>query len=143
MTDVSWIVLAGVALVSTLCFLGAFALWRKERRIRRVQLPARLLTKMLLPPGFLLTVEYPGPDGAPRQASLMSAIRRGLGATPEFQGWVWVNANDPSDVVVRPGARQFWPLMLTIVGSVVLLFGLMAVAILSLDAAMSSLPTAP
>ena len=89
---------------------------RRARRTRRVQLPARLLNRVIMPPGFLLTVEFPGPDGAPRQASVLSAVRRGLGATPVFSGWVWVNVDDPSDVIVRPNARMFWPTFLAILG---------------------------
>lgn len=107
-------------LVSLASITGAVALARREKRTRRIQLPARLLSKVFMPPGYLLTVEFPGPDGAPRRTTVVSAIRRGLGATPEFQGWVWVAADDPSDVVVRPHARMFWPVFLGVLGAIML-----------------------
>ena len=130
-------VVAGlVALVS---ITTAVLLARRERRVRRVRLPARLVQRIPLPPGYLLTVEFPGPDGRPRQATLMSAIRRGLGATPEFSGWVWVDADRPSDVVVRPGARYFWPTFLGVLGS----FALVAAMLLgSIAVFFSAVPAA-
>ena len=130
-------VAAGVLALASIT--TAVLLARRERRVRRVQLPARLLQRVPLPPGYLLTVEFPGPDGRPRQATLMSAIRRGLGATPEFSGWVWVNADRPSDVVVRPRARYFWPTFLGVLGSIALvaamLLGTIAVFFGALPAA--------
>lgn len=117
-----------VALVS---ITAAVLLARRARRTRRVQLPARLLNRVLMPPGFLLTVEFPGPDGAPRQATVLSAVRRGIGATPVFSGWVWVNVDDPTDVIVRPHARMFWPTFLAILGG----FALVATMMLATMAA--------
>lgn len=125
-----WIVLGLTLLIGPSMLAGAAALSRAERRITRIQLPARLITKVWVVPGYLLTVEFPGPDGAPRQAKVFSAIRQGIGATPPFNGFVWVDRDDPSDVIVRPRARTFWPVFLTVAGSIVLVFGLIGVLVI-------------
>ena len=118
---------------------GAVALTRRENRIRRLRLPARLVSRTAVPPGHVLTVEFPGPDGAPRRTTVLSAHRRGLGATPTFSGWVWVDPDDPSDVVVRPRARLFWPLLLTVAGVVVLTAGGVVALVVAADSAVRGL----
>lgn len=115
----------------------AVALARRARRTKRIQLPARLLSRVFMPPGYLLTVEFPGPDGAPRRATVLSALRRGIGATPVFSGWVWVNVDDPSDVIVRPYARMFWPTFLGIFGGLALVATMLLGTIAMMAAAMS------
>lgn len=124
-------------LVAVLSITAAVALARRARRTRRIQLPATLLSRVFMPPGYLLTVEFPGADGAPRRTTVLSAIRRGLVATPEFSDWVWVNLDDPSDVIVRPHARMFWPTFLGVLGA----FALVATMMLTTIAFMfSALP---
>lgn len=136
-----WVVI-GLALGIGLPMLaGAFALLRKESRVRRIQLPARLIDRTYVVPGYMLTVEFPGPDNEPRRTVVFSATRRGLGATPHFQGWVWVNMDDPSDVIVRPRARGFWPLFLTIFGCVVLVAGFIVTMVILGLGALDDLPT--
>ncbi len=120
---------------------GAIALFRKESRVRRIQLPARLVSRAYAVAGDALTIEFPGPDNEPRRTVVFSATRRGLGATPTFQGWVWVNVDDPSDVVVRPRARGFWPLFLTIFGCVVLVAGFIVTMVILGMGALDDLPT--
>nr|WP_297428032.1 hypothetical protein [uncultured Actinotalea sp.] len=115
--QVAWVVMVVVAVG---CFVVAPRLTRRERAKERVQLPARELARQFIPPGWVIEVEYPGPDGAPLRAAVFSARRWGLGATPPFSGWVWVARRDPSDVVLRPHARSFWPGALWVTGSVLL-----------------------
>ncbi|MBX9243311.1 hypothetical protein ICW40_00615 [Actinotalea ferrariae] len=136
-----WVVLGLTLLIGPAMIAGAVALSRKESRVRRIQLPARLVEKTHVISGYMLTVEFPGPDNEPRRTVLFSAIRRGIGATPEFQGWVWVNRDDPSDVIVRPRARSFWPVFLTIAGSVVLVAGFITTAVILGLGALDDLPT--
>lgn len=135
-----WVVLGLTVLFGSAMLAGAITLTRKERRISRIQLPARLVSKVWVVPGFMLNLEFPGPDGAPRRTSVFSAMRRGLGATPHFGGWVWVNRADPSDVIVRPRARAFWPVFLSVAGGIVLVFGLVATVVIWGIGAMDALP---
>ncbi|WP_188037480.1 hypothetical protein [Actinotalea sp. JY-7885] len=130
MPTAGWIVLVATLLVGGAMIAGAVALSRNESRKRRIQLPARLVTQQRLPAGNWMTVEFPGPDGAPRTTTVFSAFRRGLGATPMFSGSVWVDADDPSDVIVRPRARSFWPVFLTIFGSVLIAVGIIVAVVL-------------
>lgn len=131
-----WIALTVGLLLGGSMIAGAVALWRVEGRKRRIRLPARLVEQTFMPPGAWLTVEFPGPDGEPRRSVVFSAVRRGLGATPMFQGWVWVDRDDPSDVIVRPRARSFWPVFLTVAGSVLLTAGVIVALVLWADAAL-------
>lgn len=129
-----------VAVVVTVVLAGALitaavVLWRREGRRGRIRLPARLVSRQWVGPGDMLVVEFPGPDGAPRRTTVFSAWRRGLGATPTFQGWVWVNPADPSDVVVRPNARLFWPVLLSGFAGFVVVGGIIATLVLSMAAA--------
>jgi hypothetical protein len=99
------------------------------------------MSQIPTPPGHLLTVEFPRPDGVPRQTTVMSALLPGLGvSTPELQDRVWVNADDPSGVIVRPRARLFLPVMLTISGSAIIVGGLIATATLVIVRSIDSLP---
>lgn len=116
--QVAWVVMV-VAAVG--CFVVAPRLSRRERAKERVQLPARELARQFIPPGWVVEVEYPGPDGAPLRTAVFSARRWGIGATPPFSGWVWVARRDPSDVVLRPRARSFWPGALWVTGGALLL----------------------
>lgn len=135
-----WVVLGLTLLLGPAMLAGAMALSRRESRVSRIQLPARLVSKAYAISGYLLTLEFPGPDGAPRQTVVFSATRRGLGATPHFGGWVWVNRADPSDVIVRPRARSFWPVFLIVAGSAVLVAGLVATVVIWGIGAMDDLP---
>lgn len=116
-----WAGVACVVLTTVAIWLGV-----RARRQRRIRLPARLVSKVIMPPGYLLTVEFPAPDGTPRRATVLSALRRGIGATPEFQGWVWVNLDNHDDVIVRPHARMFWPTFFGVAAG----FALLATAML-------------
>jgi hypothetical protein len=75
------------------------------RRVPRVVVPARLVSRWLVPGGMMLTIEYPGPDGQPLRADTYAVMRQGVGATPMFTGWAYVNPEDPSDVMTRPTGR--------------------------------------
>ncbi|GIG21411.1 hypothetical protein Cch01nite_21350 [Cellulomonas chitinilytica] len=88
------------------------------RNVPRVAVPARLLSRWPVPGGLMLSVEYPGPDGRPLRADTYAVIRQGLGATPTFAGWVYVNRDDPSDVMTRPTGRTGAGWWLVIVGIV-------------------------
>lgn len=132
----------GVALaIGGSMIAGAVALSRKESKVRRIQLPARLVDRVYAVSGYMLTLEFPGPDNEPRRTVVFSAFRRGIGATPVFQGWVWVNRDDPSDVIVRPRARSFWPVFLSIFGAAVLAAGVITAFVMWGVHAMDDLPT--
>ncbi|RYV51707.1 hypothetical protein [Pengzhenrongella frigida] len=120
------------------CFIVGGRLVHRARRVDRVQLPARLRSRVWLGPGYSLVLEYPGPDGQPRIGSAFAFIRRGLGATPAFGGWVWVNRADPADVMTRPGGRTA-PGGTVLIGGAIFLFaslgtGLAAVIVASTSA---------
>ncbi len=131
------VILAITALLTSAFAVAAVLLHRAEKRRQRIQLPARLVSRQWVGPGDMLTIEFPGPDGSPRRTTLFSATRTGLGATPTFQGWVWVNRADPSDVVVRPNARAFWPVMLGSFAGFVLLGGTIAALVIGIGSAYS------
>jgi len=88
------------------------------RRVPRVAVPARLLSRWLVPGGMMLTIEYPGPDGRPLRADTYAVMRQGIGATPMFAGWAYVNPDDPSDVMTRPTGRTGAGWWLVVVGIV-------------------------
>ena len=71
----------------------------------RIRPPARVVSKVDIVAGDVMTVEYPGPDGAPLRAEVFAAFRQGLGATPMFHGYVYVNPEDPTDVKTRPQGK--------------------------------------
>ena len=96
----------------------------KARAVPRVQVPARVVSKFTVLAGDVITLEYPGPDGAPLRRDVFAATRRGLGATPTFHGYAYVNRDDPTDVKTRPQGKIGPGSTLTIVGSVALLVGL-------------------
>lgn len=137
-------VVAGVLLVVALVVGGGLVVaggvsMHRQNAVRRVQLPARLLRKVPAVAGDLLTVEFPGPDGAPRTATFLSAYRRGLGATPTFSGWVWVAVGDPGDVMSRPSGRTLHGLLMLCFGVAILLAGIMGTGVVFLDAWMDGL----
>src|SRR4051794_7332716 len=94
------VVVLGVALI----VVGARLLGRAQA-VPRVQVPARLVSRYTVFAGDMMTLEFPGPDGAPRQAGVFAAYRRGLGATPMFSGWAYVNPADLTDVKTRPQGK--------------------------------------
>lgn len=88
------------------------------RNVPRVAVPARLLHRWPVPGGLMLSIEYPGPDGRPLRADTYAVMRQGLGATPTFAGWAYVNPENPSDVMTRPTGRTGAGWWLVIVGIV-------------------------
>jgi len=88
------------------------------RSVPRVAVPARLLHRWPVPGGLMLSIEYPGPDGRPLRADTYAVMRQGLGATPTFAGWAYVNPENPSDVMTRPTGRTGAGWWLVIVGIV-------------------------
>ena len=96
----------------------------KARAVPRVRVPARVVSKVLVLVGDVITVEYPGPDGAPLRRDVFAAHRSGIGATPTFDGYAYVNRNDPTDVKTRPQGKIGPGCTLIIVGGVALVVGL-------------------
>lgn len=88
------------------------------RSVPRVAVPARLLHRWPVPGGLMLSIEYPGPDGRPLRADTYAVMKQGLGATPTFAGWAYVNPENPSDVMTRPTGRTGAGWWLVIVGIV-------------------------
>lgn len=120
-------VLLTVAIV--LVLLGVVALpvgivlLTRARDVPRLQLPARVVSKVSVLAGDVMTVEYPGPDGAPLRHDVFAAFRQGLGATPMFHGYVYVNPDDPTDVKTRPQGKVGPGWTVTIIGIVLLALG--------------------
>lgn len=131
------VLIASLVVGGTLTAFGAVSMAR-QRRVRRIRLPARVLTQLPTPPGNLMTVEYPGPDGAPVRTTILVAWRRGLGATPTFSGSVWVDPENPADVMARPGGRTLHGLLLLAFGLVIVTGGLITAATFAADAALRS-----
>ena len=109
----------------------------RARAVPRIQVPARVVSKILVLVGDILTVEYPGPDGAPLRRDVFAAHRSGIGATPTFHGYAYVNRNDPTDVKTRPQGKIGPGCTLIIVGSVCLVVGfvLLMVALAGISSA--------
>ena len=101
----------------------------RARSVRRIQLPARVVSKVDIVAGDVMTVEYPGPDGAPLRAEVFAAFRQGLGATPMFHGYVYVNPDDPTDVKTRPQGKVGPGWTVTIIGIVLLTAGLVVLLV--------------
>ncbi|MEN0129868.1 MAG: hypothetical protein AAGC49_10550 [Brevundimonas sp.] len=106
----------------------------RARSVPRVQVPARLVSRQSAGAGDVMLLEFPGPDGAPRQAEVFAAAGRGVGATPLFDGLAWVNPRDLADVALQPepqgDAGPGWTVLvigivLTILGATVLMGGLL------------------
>ena len=96
----------------------------RAQGVPRIQVPARAVTEVPVIAGKVITVEYPGPDGAPLRRDVFAAHRSGIGATPTFHGYAYVNRNDPTDVKTRPQGKVGPGWTLIIVGSVSLGVGL-------------------
>ncbi|GEK21753.1 hypothetical protein [Cellulomonas xylanilytica] len=97
----------------------------RARAVPRIRLPARAVSKVSVLAGDVITVEYPGPDGAPLRREVFAAFRQGLGATPMFHGYVYVNPADPTDVKTRPQGKVGPGWTVTIVGIVLLVVGIL------------------
>ena len=102
---------------------------------------ARVVSKILVLVGDIITVEYPGPDGAPLRRDVFAAHRSGIGATPTFHGYAYVNRNDPTDVKTRPQGKVGPGWTLILVGSVSLVVGfvLLMVALAGMSTSTSDL----
>jgi len=130
----------------TLLVLGVIALpvgirlLVRARAVPRIQLPARAVGRVSVLAGDVLTVEYPGPDGAPLRHDVFAATRRGLGASPTFHGYVYVNPGDPTDVKTRPQGKVGPGWTVTIVGTVLLAAGLVVLLVALAGMWMQSIP---
>ena len=96
-----------VALGVTLLVVGGRALARNAR-VRRVQVPARLLSRSWVGPGEVVDVEYPAPDWTPLRTRLYVNFVDAPGVPTRFDGTVWVNPADPHDVTPRRVGRSTW-----------------------------------
>jgi len=77
-----------------------------DRRVPRVRVPARLLSRVPFGAGEVVDVEYPAPDGRPLRAQLVVANVRAPGVPPSFDGTVWVDPTNPVDVRARRQVRS-------------------------------------
>jgi len=75
------------------------------RRVRRVRVPARELHSTYIGPGTFVDVEYPGPDGRPLRGSMFVWLVRAPGVPYTFDGTVWVDPADPTDITPRLQGR--------------------------------------
>jgi hypothetical protein len=138
------VVLLTLAIV--LVVVGAIALpvglrlLTRAQDVPRVQVPARAVTEVSVLAGTVITVEYPGPDGRPLYADVFAALRRGLGATPMFAGYVYVNPNDPTDVKTRPQGKVGPGWTVVIVGCVALGAGVILLLVALVGLWMQSIP---
>ncbi|WP_456786040.1 hypothetical protein [Cellulomonas sp. P5_C5] len=112
----------------------------RARSVPRIQLPARVVSKVDVVAGDVMTVEYPGPDGAPLRAEVFAAFRQGLGATPMFHGYVYVNPEDPTDVKTRPQGKVGPGWTVTIIGIVLLVLGLVLLLVALMGLWIQSIP---
>ena len=112
----------------------------RARAVPRVRVPARALSQVPLLAGNVITVEYPGPDGAPLRGDVFAAFRQGLGATPMFDGYVYVNPNDPTDIKTRPQGKVGPGWTVVIIGSVALVAGLILLLVALVGMWMQSIP---
>lgn len=111
-------VAAGLAVTLLVVAIRAFV---RLGRVRRVRVPARLLQRVWAGPGEIVDVEYPAPDGSPLRARLWVTYARAPGIPYAFDGTVWVNPVDPSDVTPRSVGRNGWAVTSLVVGLVLLL----------------------
>lgn len=103
---VLYLVCAACAVASiVLAVLGVVWL-ATDRRVRRVRVPARLVTRAPSGAGETVDVEYPAPDGRPLRARLVVADAPAPGTPPWFDGTVWVDPANPLDVRTHPQARR-------------------------------------
>lgn len=93
-----------VVLAVVLAVVGFRALGR-ARGVRRVQVPARLLATTPSPGGDVVDVEYPAPDGTTLRARLQVFRVHAPGQPYVFDGTVWVDPTDPTDVTPRRQGR--------------------------------------
>jgi hypothetical protein len=128
---------AGAVVGLVLVIAGSRRL-RRAKNVDRIVLPARIVSHAWVGPGVMYILEYAGPTGEALRASVFSAIRRGLGATPTFAGLVYVNRADPTDVVVRAGGRKGVGLWLLIPGIALLVVGVVLVIVSRFGSAVSS-----
>lgn len=130
------LVLLAVGIVVT---VQGLRLVSRARAVPRVQVPARLLDRTSAPGGWSMTVEFPGPDNLPRRAEVYALVSRGLGATPTFSGYVYVNPSDLTDVKTRPQGKVGPGWWLTIIGFVLIGAGIVGIATASIMTAFDSL----
>ncbi|MBO3089254.1 hypothetical protein [Cellulomonas dongxiuzhuiae] len=107
MSTSSALVLACVGslvLAVVLAVLGFRAL-AAARGVRRVQVPARLLSEAPSPGGEFVDVEYPAPDGRTLRARMHVFRVHAPGQPYVFDGTVWVDPARPTDVTPRRQGR--------------------------------------
>ncbi|WP_147525026.1 hypothetical protein [Cellulomonas timonensis] len=90
------------------------------RRVDRVRLPARLLHRPWWG-SSVVVVEYPAPDGSPLVARMKMFFVYAPGVSYEFDGTVWANRDDPTDVTPRQTGRVTAGAVVAIVGATFLL----------------------
>ncbi len=75
------------------------------RRVHRVRVPARELASTYVGPGTFVDVEYPDPHGRPLRTQLFVWLVRAPGVPYTFDGSVWVDPTNPTDVTPRRQGR--------------------------------------
>ncbi len=94
----------GLGLAIVLAVVGFRAL-AVARGVRRVRVPARLLSESPSPGGEYADVEYPAPDGRLLRARVHVFRVRAPGQPYVFDGTVWVDPARPTDVTPRRQGR--------------------------------------
>lgn len=112
---------AVAAVLSVTLLVLAIRTFVRLGRVRRVRVPARLLQRRWGLAGEIVDVEYPAPDGSPLRARLWVTYVRAIGLPYAFDGTVWVDPADPTDVTPRYVGRNGWAVTGLVVGTVLLL----------------------
>ncbi|MFC0643936.1 hypothetical protein [Cellulomonas phragmiteti] len=126
MTTSSALALACVGslvLAVVLAVIGFRALGR-ARGVRRVQVPARLLSTSPSPGGDLVEVEYPAPDGTTLRTRMQVFRVHAPGQPYIFDGTVWVDPARPTDATPRRQGRTSGAVTTLVLAGVALLAAL-------------------
>lgn len=120
-----------VALTAVCLVLGTRQV-RVQRGVERIRVPARLISGTPAVNGRRLEVEYPAPDGSPLRAEISIHTVNALRIWQPFDGSVWVNRDDPTDVTARSHGRSTRAVVLFSAGFTfaVVAFGLGVVALI-------------
>ena len=94
-----------LVVLTVLLAVAGFRRLSRVRGVRRVQVPATLVSRTYTGAGDVLHVEYPAPDGSPLRATIYMWLVNAPGVPYTFDGTVWVNPADPTDVTPRRQGR--------------------------------------
>ncbi|MCC2333753.1 hypothetical protein [Cellulomonas wangsupingiae] len=106
--------------IAVLLAVVGFRRLRRARGVRRVRVPATLVSQTYAGAGDVLHVEYPAPDGTPLRATIYMWLVNAPGVPYTFDGTVWVDPADPTDVTPRRQGRTTWATVTLILAAIAL-----------------------